>query len=45
VPERVTMQLTAHKTRTVFERYDITSPTNLGEAAQRLDAYASVGRS
>jgi hypothetical protein len=45
VPERVAVQLTADNTRTVFERYNITSPINLGEAAQRLDAYASVGRS
>jgi integrase len=40
VPERVAMQLTGHKTRAVFERYNITSPHDLREAAQRLDAYA-----
>jgi len=43
VPERVAMQLTGHKTRAVFERYNITSPHDLREAARRLDAYASVG--
>ena len=42
VPERVAMQLTGHKTRAVFERYNITSPSDLREAAQRLDAYASA---
>jgi integrase len=42
VPERVAMQLTGHKTRAVFERYNITSPHDLQEAAQRLDAYASL---
>jgi integrase len=41
VPERVAMQLTGHKTRAIFERYNITSPTDLREAAQRLDAYAA----
>jgi integrase len=41
VPERVAMQLTGHKTRAIFERYNITSPNDLREAAQRLDAYAS----
>jgi integrase len=42
VPERVAMQLTGHKTRAVFERYNMTSPHDLQEAAQRLDAYASL---
>jgi integrase len=41
VPERVAMQLTGHKTRAIFERYNITSPADLREAAQRLDALAS----
>jgi integrase len=43
VPERVAMQLTGHKTRAIFERYNITSPNDLREAAQRLDAYTSAG--
>ena len=37
------MQLTGHKTRAVFDRYNITSPNDLREAARRLDAYASAG--
>jgi integrase len=41
VPERVAMQLTGHKTRAVFERYNIVSPGDLRDAARRLDAYAS----
>ncbi|MDO8795071.1 MAG: site-specific integrase [Vicinamibacterales bacterium] len=41
VPERVAMQLTGHKTRAVFERYNIVSSGDLRDAAQRLDVYAA----
>ena len=41
VPERVAMQLTGHKTRAVFERYNIVSSGDLRDAAQRLDRFAS----
>jgi hypothetical protein len=37
VPERVSMQLTGHKTRSVFERYNIVSDTDLIDAARKLD--------
>jgi hypothetical protein len=40
VPERVAMQLTGHKTRAVFERYNIASPGDLRDAARRLDAFS-----
>lgn len=43
VPERVAMQLTGHKTRAVFERYNIVSHGDLHDAAQRLDRFASAG--
>ncbi|MDO8793893.1 MAG: tyrosine-type recombinase/integrase [Vicinamibacterales bacterium] len=39
VPERVAMQITGHKTRAVFERYNIVSSGDLRDAAQRLDRY------
>ena len=42
VPERVAMQMTGHKTRAVFERYNIVSPGDLRDAARRLDRFASV---
>jgi hypothetical protein len=42
VPERVAMQLTGHKPRSVFERYNIVSDGDLDAAAVRLNGLMSA---
>ncbi len=45
VPEKIAMQMTGHKTRSVFDRYDIVSEGDLQEAGRKLqDRIGTVTR-
>ena len=44
VPERVAMSISGHRTRAIFDRYDITSERDVQEAARLTEAYLQAKR-
>jgi hypothetical protein len=42
VADTIAMKMTGHKTRSVFDRYDITSEEDLAEAARKLQTLAGT---
>ena len=44
IHERLAMQMTGHKTRSVFERYNVTSGADLKQAAEKLNQFSRNAR-
>jgi len=42
LPEQIAMRLTGHKTRDIFDRYDIVDEADLRDGVEKLVAYAET---